>query len=91
MVPTPQQAAVQYANQSIGLSGTSLFPVAAVERRAYKLDVDLSPLKVYLDQAIFSPAAVAFFFGSMSMLEGKGVGEASNRISHVRLPFAFYN
>lgn len=40
---------------------------------------------MYLDQAIFSPVAVGFFFGSMSVLEGKGLGGAAERISHVRL------
>jgi hypothetical protein len=40
--------------------------------------------QVYLDQAVFSPVAVAFFFGSMSVLEGKGLGGAADRISHVR-------
>ena len=37
-----------------------------------------------MDQAIFSPVVVAYFFGCMSVLEGKGLGEAGNRISHVR-------
>ena len=41
--------------------------------------------QVYLDQSFFSPIAVAFFFGSMSVLEGKGLGEAADRVSHVRL------
>lgn len=47
--------------------------------------------RVYLDQAFFSPAAVAFFFGSMSMLEGKGVDEATNRISHAFVPTLIRN
>jgi len=47
--------------------------------------------RVYLDQALFSPVAVAFFFGSMSLLEGKGVGEAANRISHAYVPTLLRN
>ena len=45
---------------------------------------------MYLDQAVFSPAAVAFFFGSMSVLEGKGLGGAAERIGHVRLAALFF-
>ncbi|KAG6333979.1 hypothetical protein ID866_5115, partial [Astraeus odoratus] len=32
--------------------------------------------RVWLDQAILTPAAVAFFFGTMSALEGKGISGA---------------
>lgn len=39
--------------------------------------------RVWLDQAVLTPAAVAFFFGSMSTLEGNGFEEAKNRISAV--------
>jgi len=46
---------------------------------------------VYLDQSIFSPAAVAYFFGSMSLLEGNGLGEAGNRISHAYIPTLLRN
>ena len=83
--PTPQQAAVQYANENADFPSASFFTSPAGVR------VDHSTLvlhvchffKVYMDQTIFSPVAVAYFFGSMSMLEGKGLGEAGNRISHV--------
>ncbi|KAL4070068.1 hypothetical protein V8B97DRAFT_1917788 [Scleroderma yunnanense] len=36
--------------------------------------------RVWLDQAILTPAAVAFFFGTMSILEGKGLPGAVERI-----------
>jgi len=42
--------------------------------------------RVYLDQAIFSPVAVACFFGSMSVLEGKGLSGAAERINHAYVP-----
>jgi len=47
--------------------------------------------RVYLDQVAFSPAAVAFFFGSMSVLEGKGLGGAADRISHAYVPTLLRN
>lgn len=39
--------------------------------------------QVYLDQALFAPGIIAFYFGAMTALEGKGVGEAFDRISNV--------
>ncbi|KAF9652708.1 hypothetical protein BDM02DRAFT_3183395 [Thelephora ganbajun] len=47
--------------------------------------------RVYLDQAVFSPAAVVFFFGSMSVLEGKGLGGATDKISHAYVPTLLRN
>jgi len=47
--------------------------------------------RVYLDQAVFSPVAVGFFFGSMSVLEGKGFGGAADRISHAYVPTLLRN
>jgi protein Mpv17 len=41
--------------------------------------------RVWLDQAVLTPVAVAFFFGSMSTLEGKP-GEAVARIKAVGVP-----
>ena len=38
---------------------------------------------VYLDQFVFTPGVVAFFFGSMTLLEGKGFGDAAERIQDV--------
>ncbi|KAF9236544.1 hypothetical protein BU15DRAFT_89078 [Melanogaster broomeanus] len=37
--------------------------------------------RVWLDQAVLTPAAVGFFFGTMSILEGKGISGAQERIS----------
>jgi len=47
--------------------------------------------RVYLDQAVLTPVAVAFFFGSMSILEGKGITEAKNRISSAYVPTLLRN
>ena len=33
---------------------------------------------------VLRPVAVAFFFGSMTLLEGKGLGEVQNRLEAVR-------
>ncbi|KIJ12458.1 hypothetical protein PAXINDRAFT_171247 [Paxillus involutus ATCC 200175] len=37
--------------------------------------------RVWLDQAVLTPVAVGFFFGTMSILEGKGISGAKERIS----------
>ncbi|KAH0834302.1 hypothetical protein J3R83DRAFT_11677 [Lanmaoa asiatica] len=39
--------------------------------------------RVWLDQALLTPVAVGFFFGTMSILEGKGISGAMERISEV--------
>jgi len=44
-----------------------------------------------LDQAVLTPVAVAFFFGSMSTLEGNGFEEAKNRISSAYVPTLLRN
>ncbi|KAF8637263.1 hypothetical protein AX17_002943 [Amanita inopinata Kibby_2008] len=46
--------------------------------------------RVWLDQAILTPVAVAFFFGSMSVLEGKS-HEAVDRIQKAYVPTLIRN
>ncbi|EKM57295.1 uncharacterized protein PHACADRAFT_254989 [Phanerochaete carnosa HHB-10118-sp] len=36
--------------------------------------------RVYMDQFMFAPIVIGFYFGSMTLLEGKGVSEATTRI-----------
>ncbi|KAJ3476288.1 hypothetical protein NLI96_g11264 [Meripilus lineatus] len=47
--------------------------------------------RVYLDQAVFTPVMVGFFFGSMTLLEGQGVSEATERISEAYAPTIIRN
>ncbi|KAI1791454.1 hypothetical protein LXA43DRAFT_1011645 [Ganoderma leucocontextum] len=47
--------------------------------------------KVYLDQFVFTPGVVAMFFGSMTLLEGKSVGDAKERISEAYVPTLIRN
>ncbi|GBE87636.1 hypothetical protein SCP_1103130 [Sparassis crispa] len=42
--------------------------------------------KVWMDQTMFTPAVIGIFFGSMILLEGKGIAQAQERISDVRPP-----
>ncbi|KAI0797826.1 hypothetical protein C8Q75DRAFT_20818 [Abortiporus biennis] len=42
--------------------------------------------RTYLDQFVFTPAIVGFFFGSMTFLEGKGVSDAIERINEAYAP-----
>ncbi|PIL26687.1 hypothetical protein GSI_11214 [Ganoderma sinense ZZ0214-1] len=42
--------------------------------------------KVYLDQFVFTPGVVALFFGSMTLLEGKSINDARERISEAYVP-----
>ncbi|KAH7882591.1 hypothetical protein F5I97DRAFT_277273 [Phlebopus sp. FC_14] len=47
--------------------------------------------RVWLDQAILTPVAVGFFFSTMSIMEGKGVAGAVDRISTAYQPTLFRN
>ncbi|KAG1729961.1 uncharacterized protein EDB91DRAFT_1252840 [Suillus paluster] len=47
--------------------------------------------RVWLDQAILTPVAVGFFFGTMSILEGKGISGAQDRISTAYTPTLIRN
>ncbi|KAG9310771.1 hypothetical protein JVU11DRAFT_8620 [Chiua virens] len=47
--------------------------------------------RVWLDQALMAPVAVGFFFGAMSILEGKGVSDAVERISENYQPTLIRN
>jgi len=62
-----------------------------LNRLQFKTPTKAVIYRVYLDQTLFSPVAVALFFGSMSVLEGKGLGEGANRISHAYIPTLLRN
>jgi len=47
--------------------------------------------RVWLDQAVLTPVAVGFFFGSMTLLEGKGISEAQDRIKAAYVPTLIRN
>ncbi|RPD60697.1 hypothetical protein L227DRAFT_525207 [Lentinus tigrinus ALCF2SS1-6] len=47
--------------------------------------------KVYLDQFVFTPGVVAMFFGSLTLLEGKSVNDAKERISEAYVPTLLRN
>ncbi|OAX36120.1 hypothetical protein K503DRAFT_802292 [Rhizopogon vinicolor AM-OR11-026] len=47
--------------------------------------------RVWLDQAILTPVAVGFFFGTMSILEGQGISGARDRISTAYTPTLIRN
>ncbi|KAK7693273.1 hypothetical protein QCA50_002840 [Cerrena zonata] len=47
--------------------------------------------RVYLDQFVFTPGVVAFFFGSMTLLEGKSFGDASDKIQEAYVPTLIRN
>ncbi|EIW74980.1 hypothetical protein CONPUDRAFT_112921 [Coniophora puteana RWD-64-598 SS2] len=47
--------------------------------------------RVWLDQFLLTPGAVAFFFGSMSIMEGKGISGAQERISSAYVPTLLRN
>lgn len=47
--------------------------------------------RVYMDQFMFTPGVVAFYFGSMTLLEGKGVTEAKGRIEKAYVPTIIRN
>ncbi|KAG0700340.1 hypothetical protein DFH29DRAFT_932631 [Suillus ampliporus] len=47
--------------------------------------------RVWLDQAILTPVAVGFFFGTMSIMEGKGISGAQDRISTAYTPTLIRN
>ncbi|CAL1704231.1 unnamed protein product [Somion occarium] len=47
--------------------------------------------RVYLDQFLFTPGIVAFFFGSMTLLEGRGFSEATERIREAYVPTLIRN
>jgi len=47
--------------------------------------------RVWLDQAVLTPAAVVFFFTSMTFLEGKGIDEAMQRVESAYIPTLLRN
>ncbi|KAI0659438.1 hypothetical protein C8Q70DRAFT_1053806 [Cubamyces menziesii] len=42
--------------------------------------------RVYLDQGVFTPMVVGMFFGSLTLLEGKGIRDAQQRIEDAYVP-----
>jgi len=47
--------------------------------------------KVYLDQSVFTPVVVGFFFGSMTLMEGKTIADAQERIKQSYVPTLLRN
>ncbi|EED79981.1 predicted protein [Postia placenta Mad-698-R] len=47
--------------------------------------------KVYLDQTVFTPAVIGFFFGSMTLMEGKSIAAAQERIAQSYVPTLLRN
>ncbi|KAH9931351.1 uncharacterized protein B0H18DRAFT_991349 [Fomitopsis serialis] len=47
--------------------------------------------KVWLDQTVFTPAVVGFFFTSMTLLEGKSFSDAQDRLSTAYVPTLIRN
>ncbi|KAI0085863.1 hypothetical protein BDY19DRAFT_963288 [Irpex rosettiformis] len=47
--------------------------------------------RVYLDQFMFTPCVVGFYFGSMTLMEGKGITEAQARIEKQYVPTLLRN
>ncbi|CCM03487.1 uncharacterized protein FIBRA_05621 [Fibroporia radiculosa] len=47
--------------------------------------------KVYLDQTVFTPAVVGFFFASMTLMEGKTIADAQERLSNSYVPTLLRN
>ncbi|KAI8996219.1 hypothetical protein BD414DRAFT_512668 [Trametes punicea] len=47
--------------------------------------------RVYLDQGVFTPMVVGMFFGSLTLLEGKGVFAAKERIQEAYVPTLLRN
>ncbi|KAF8121101.1 hypothetical protein EV363DRAFT_1438015 [Boletus edulis] len=47
--------------------------------------------RVWLDQALFTPVVVGFFFGTMSVMEGKGISGAVERIGENYQPTLIRN
>ncbi|KII83865.1 hypothetical protein PLICRDRAFT_179905 [Plicaturopsis crispa FD-325 SS-3] len=64
---------------------------ALLARLQFKSPARAVAARVGADQFVLTPAAVAFFFGSMTFLEGKGVQEAQERISAAYTPTLLRN
>ncbi|KAH8107168.1 hypothetical protein BXZ70DRAFT_916685 [Cristinia sonorae] len=62
-----------------------------LNRLQFKTPLRAVVYRTYLDQGVFTPAVVAFFFGSMTALEGKGVSEAVDRIQENYVPTLIRN
>jgi len=76
--------------------GTMFAPIMTkwyqlLNRLQFKTPLRGIAYRVYLDQAVLTPAAVAFFFTSMSILEGRGFGEAWNRLNSAYVPTLLRN
>jgi len=47
--------------------------------------------RVYLDQLVLSPVAVVYFYSCMTLLEGKGVHDATERVKTAYIPTLLRN
>ncbi|KIP02680.1 hypothetical protein PHLGIDRAFT_32113 [Phlebiopsis gigantea 11061_1 CR5-6] len=47
--------------------------------------------RVYMDQFMFAPVVIGFYFGSMTLMEGNGVAEAVSRIEKAYVPTVLAN
>ncbi|KAI0080582.1 hypothetical protein K474DRAFT_1657734 [Panus rudis PR-1116 ss-1] len=81
----------------LGFYGGALFGPAVTKwfqllnRLQFRSPTKAVLYRVYLDQFVFSPGVVAFFFGSMTLLEGKGVSDATERIKEAYVPTLLRN
>jgi len=62
-----------------------------LNRLQFKTRTKAVMYRVYLDQLVFTPVVVCFFFGSMTFLEGYGLSEAQKRISQSYVPTVLRN
>ncbi|EJD04619.1 uncharacterized protein FOMMEDRAFT_107423 [Fomitiporia mediterranea MF3/22] len=63
----------------------------ALNRLQFASPVKAVVYRVWLDQAVLTPAAVVFFFSSMTFLEGKGISEATRRVETAYVPTLLRN
>ncbi|KAI0691265.1 hypothetical protein BC835DRAFT_1407297 [Cytidiella melzeri] len=63
----------------------------ALNRLKFSSPTKATMYKVYLDQFLFTPCVVGFYFGSMTLMEGKGITEAQARIEKAYVPTLIRN
>ncbi|OSD00772.1 hypothetical protein PYCCODRAFT_1437118 [Trametes coccinea BRFM310] len=62
-----------------------------LERLKFSSPVKGVVYRVYLDQGVFTPMVVGMFFGSLTLLEGKSVTAAKERIKEAYVPTLIRN
>ncbi|KAI0759251.1 hypothetical protein BD413DRAFT_598556 [Trametes elegans] len=62
-----------------------------LERLKFSSPTKAVAYRVYLDQGVFTPMVVGMFFGSLTLLEGKGLREAQDRIREAYTPTLIRN